>query len=292
MSDVTVIGLGPMGAALAQTLLQNGQRVIVWNRTAAKTEPLTRAGAVPAEDLASALTASPVIIISVSNYDVSKAILSTPEARAALRGRLVVQLSTGAPHEARASEAWMHAANALYLDGAIFALPDQIGAADTTIFVSGETEAFGASRQLLGLFAGNVAYLGEAIGMAAALDCAMLSFLNAAIIGLIHGARIYEAEGLDIDAFGAMAASLAPVIGDEAKHLADVIRTGKFGAPQASLATYANSVERILAHARDAGIDAAFPAFASRLFQQATAAGFGGEEVAALIKVLRGESQG
>ena len=45
MSDVTVIGLGAMGAALARTLL-NTYQVTVWNRTAAKAEPLVEAGAV------------------------------------------------------------------------------------------------------------------------------------------------------------------------------------------------------------------------------------------------------
>ncbi len=36
MSDISVIGLGAMGSALARTLLQNGYAVTVWNRTAGK----------------------------------------------------------------------------------------------------------------------------------------------------------------------------------------------------------------------------------------------------------------
>ena len=45
MSDISVIGLGAMGSALAHTLLQNGYSVTVWNRTAEKAEPLVSAGA-------------------------------------------------------------------------------------------------------------------------------------------------------------------------------------------------------------------------------------------------------
>ena len=33
MKDITIIGLGVMGTALARTLLENGYSVTVWNRT-------------------------------------------------------------------------------------------------------------------------------------------------------------------------------------------------------------------------------------------------------------------
>jgi 3-hydroxyisobutyrate dehydrogenase-like beta-hydroxyacid dehydrogenase len=45
-SDVSVIGLGAMGSALARTLLHNGHRVTVWNRTSAEADPLVRDAAV------------------------------------------------------------------------------------------------------------------------------------------------------------------------------------------------------------------------------------------------------
>ena len=43
--DVSVIGIGNMGSALAEALIANGHRVTVWNRTAAKCEALADAGA-------------------------------------------------------------------------------------------------------------------------------------------------------------------------------------------------------------------------------------------------------
>jgi hypothetical protein len=43
MSDVTVIGLGAMGSALAATLIEKGHVVTVWHRTAAKAAPLVAA---------------------------------------------------------------------------------------------------------------------------------------------------------------------------------------------------------------------------------------------------------
>src|SRR2546430_3624635 len=57
---VGVAGLGLMGSAIAQRLIEVGHRVTVWNRTPGKAKPLTDAGAslaaTPAE-LASAAEA-------------------------------------------------------------------------------------------------------------------------------------------------------------------------------------------------------------------------------------------
>ena len=39
MSDISVIGLGDMGSALASTLLKQGYSITVWNRSPAKAMP-------------------------------------------------------------------------------------------------------------------------------------------------------------------------------------------------------------------------------------------------------------
>jgi 3-hydroxyisobutyrate dehydrogenase-like beta-hydroxyacid dehydrogenase len=53
----------------------------VWNRTVAKTEALSRLG--------------------VSDYSSTRQLLAQPEIEAALRGKIVVQLSSGTPKDAR-----------------------------------------------------------------------------------------------------------------------------------------------------------------------------------------------
>jgi 3-hydroxyisobutyrate dehydrogenase-like beta-hydroxyacid dehydrogenase len=58
MSEVTVIGLGAMGSVIARTLLHNGYRVTVWNRTSAKAEALVQEGAILAPSVALAVKAS------------------------------------------------------------------------------------------------------------------------------------------------------------------------------------------------------------------------------------------
>lgn len=67
MSDVSIIGLGAMGSALARALLRGGQDVTVWNRTSAKAEPLVRDAATAAPDLVAAVAGSPVVVVAVDH---------------------------------------------------------------------------------------------------------------------------------------------------------------------------------------------------------------------------------
>lgn len=55
MSRIAVLGTGLLGAGFALRLLDNGQDVVVWNRTASKTEPLVQAGATAAASPAEAV---------------------------------------------------------------------------------------------------------------------------------------------------------------------------------------------------------------------------------------------
>ena len=75
MSEVSVIGLGAMGSALARALLRDGHRVTVWNRTSAKAEPLVRDGALLAHGPAAAVSASPIVLVCVEDYKVTRSIL-------------------------------------------------------------------------------------------------------------------------------------------------------------------------------------------------------------------------
>lgn len=58
MTSVTVLGLGPMGQALAAALLDAGHHTTVWNRTEAKAAQLLSRGARWAPNPARAVTAS------------------------------------------------------------------------------------------------------------------------------------------------------------------------------------------------------------------------------------------
>ncbi|MFN7145740.1 MAG: NAD(P)-binding domain-containing protein, partial [Myxococcota bacterium] len=52
---IAVLGTGLLGSGMVENLLAKGERVVVWNRTAAKLAPLVETGAVAAATPAEAV---------------------------------------------------------------------------------------------------------------------------------------------------------------------------------------------------------------------------------------------
>lgn len=286
MNAISIIGLGAMGMALAKTLVNKGVKVTVWNRTNTKAEPLVQIGATLAKDVLTAIQASPVLLVCVSNYPTAREILNAPGVAEALKGKVLLQLSTGTPQEARDSERWASERNIDYTDGAILATPNQIGGEAGVIFVSGRDAAYQKVRPLLAHVASNVRYLGEEVGLASTVDLATLSFLLNALLGFYHGANIYRAEGLSVADFGASISQLMPAIDEMVRHEADVIESGTYESVESSVQVVVDTFKLHRQHAAEANINADIPTAAAVIFGKAVAAGYGEQQVAALFKVL------
>jgi 3-hydroxyisobutyrate dehydrogenase-like beta-hydroxyacid dehydrogenase len=280
---VSVIGLGAMGSVLAQLLLRNSFEVTVYNRTKEKAQPLVTQGAIYTADVSAAIGASDIIIICVTDYAITKNIL----AGQALEGKVLVQLSTGTPQDARDAELWAHARGASYLDGAILATPSQMGRPDTPIFLSGAASAWQKSEPVLKALAGTLLYMGEAAGAAAAWDLSILSSMFGMMTGFFQGALIMEKEGLRVDALGAMIAQISPVLGQMVKITSEDIQQENYSVPESSLEICIQTFELLIRQAKEAGINAEIPTFELHLFNKGRAAGYGQDKLAALIKTLR-----
>jgi len=286
MSEITVIGLGLMGAALAQTLHQAGRDVTVWNRSPAKMQPFIDDGIATAPDLAAAVTASPVILVCIDNYDVTKALLGSVEAAPLLAGRTLIQLSTGTPREARAAATWAHAQDAAYLDGAILAGPGNIGTDTSIILLAGDQPAHDRAGPLLECLGGTVRYLGVNVGAASVLDLAWLCTSYGRFLAVAHAARLCESEGVGLDAFASLFEK-----GSMVHHDATVIHTAAFDHCTATLQVWGAALKQIQRQGQDAGINTDFPDQLAGLFEKAVDAGHGEEHVMALVKVLRTADQ-
>jgi 3-hydroxyisobutyrate dehydrogenase-like beta-hydroxyacid dehydrogenase len=141
---VAVIGTGRMGSALAAALLNKGFVTTVWNRTAAKTEPLSRIGGRVAKDTLEAVGQAEVVIVNINNYDSTMQLLQRPEIESALRGKILVQLSSGTPDEARQMQSWARPLGIEYLDGAILSYPEGIGKPEAAVLYSGSEQTLPA----------------------------------------------------------------------------------------------------------------------------------------------------
>lgn len=285
--SIVVLGLGKMGQTLARLMLEKGHRVTVWNRSADKAAELVAAGATLAATPAEAIAAGDLILMCVHDYPVAEQVLGAPGVEAALKGRLLIQLTTGSPEDARRAEQWVHRHGGLYLDGAIQAAPAQMGLPDTLILVSGAKDAWERGEEILRYLAGGTTYLGEKISAAAAMDLATLSYVYGATLGFFHGALIGEAEGFGAAEYGGIVARIAPAFGDFLKYEGGVIEKGDYRVSESPLSISVEATGRILDTARESGISTEIPEFFAGFFRRAVAAGYKDEEVAAIMKLLR-----
>ena len=76
MTQVAVLGTGIMGAAMARNLLRNGHGVAVWNRTAARAEPLAADGATVAASPAEAVRDADVVITMLNDGETALAAMT------------------------------------------------------------------------------------------------------------------------------------------------------------------------------------------------------------------------
>ena len=288
MSDVSVIGLGEMGSALARALLRDGHEVTVWNRTESKAEPLAKEGATAAPSLAAAVAASPIVLVCVTDYDATRAILSSADVRDQLAGQTVVQLSAGTPRESLDLESWVRDNGADYLDGNIQVYPDAIGTPEAVITFAGTEAAFERCRPILQSLGGAISHVGENAAMASALAYANGMVTMGALLGTIQGALICESVGVRVDEFTSrLIDDLTSIVGAPIQDLGERIQSNQFNDPQASLQIWALGAQQSIQLARDSQIDATFPVFVNEYLQKGVEAGLGSEDLSALVKVLR-----
>jgi 3-hydroxyisobutyrate dehydrogenase-like beta-hydroxyacid dehydrogenase len=281
MTDVSALGLGLMGSALARSLVDSGHDVTVWNRSPAKMDPLVRMGAAPASTVAAAVEASPIVLVNIDDYPSTRALFDPPDVVEKLSGRVIVQLSTGAPQEAREFEEWLNSQGADYLDGALLCYPEDIGTPDATIVYSGRRSVFDRCEALLTSLGEDSRFVGERVGSAATLDLAWLSSCYGAYAGAAHGVVLCETEGVDLGLYASIR------VNSEARWIIDTVKESAFGDPTATLSVWNAALRRIRDHARAAEINSEVPDFVAGILDRAEAAGHGSEHIAAMVKVLR-----
>ena len=282
MTDVTMIGLGAMGSALARAFIRAGHSVTVWNRTADRMQPLVSLGATAARSAADAALASPICVVCIDNYGITRRLIAEAGMLDPLSGRTLVQLCTGTPAEARDLATWLATYGVRVLDGAILPYPDGIGGADAQILFAGPADLYQSCKPILDCLGGDLRHVSEEVGAAAVLDMALLTHELSNYLGVWHGARVCEAEGLGVDVF----ASMLPQ-DDLAAHLAWRIHKADHDNPGATLAVWNAALDRIIAHARTARINREIPELISGLFRRAIALGHGNRDIATVIDVLR-----
>jgi 3-hydroxyisobutyrate dehydrogenase-like beta-hydroxyacid dehydrogenase len=283
---VTVVGAGRMGSALAKVLFDKGFATTVWNRTGAKTKALSSLGLSVAPTLEESVREADIVIVSVSNYSSTGQLLRQPDIENSLRGKIVVQLSSGTPKEAREMDSWARRCGISYLDGAILGSPESIGTPTCTIFYSGPVEVFNRVKPVLMVFGDGTLFVGEEIGHASAFDVAVLTFGISAMLGFLQGQVVWESENLPTGGFletiKGMMATMESIFTDMSRR----VSSKNYSGDQASLEAYSVVTKQLVSWCQDRGTDHTIPDAYVNLMERAIQAGKSQADFACLFEIL------
>ncbi|TKK87437.1 NAD(P)-dependent oxidoreductase [Herbidospora galbida] len=223
--ELTLLGLGAMGTALARAWLAAGYPLTVWNRTAGRAAPLAAEGAAVAATAAEAVAAGDLVVVCLlDDASVGEALAGVD-----LTGKDLVNLTTGTPAQARARAEWAESRGARFLDGGIMAVPPMIGVPESGGYVlySGSRALFDARHDALAVPAG-ARYVGTDPGFAALHDVALLSAMTGMFAGVSHAFALLRGEDLAPKDFAPLLVEWLTAMAPAAYEIAGQLESGDY----------------------------------------------------------------
>jgi 3-hydroxyisobutyrate dehydrogenase-like beta-hydroxyacid dehydrogenase len=286
---VSVLGLGQLGSRLAQAFLSAGHRTTVWNRTAAKADALVPQGAARAATVHEAITAATLLVVCLPDYDTVHEVLD-PHADA-LRGRVLVNLTSGTPQEATRMAAWADEHGADYLDGAAMSGTRLVGRPEALFIFSGSPAAFTAHRSVLDAL-GNAMHLGSAPALAPVYDTALFGLVWGALAGFHHALALVASEGVDPTAFAAVATGHMPFVTSLMTDHARQVRDGHYPDDDGTVEVHAAAMDHLVNASKAQGVRTDVPELVKTLLDAAVTAGHGGDGIASVAEAIAQAANG
>lgn len=288
MARIAFIGTGTMGREMVLKLLEAGHDVTVFNRTAAKIDPLVAAGAGAAESPASASTNAEFIISMVGDDEASRRVWLG--AGGVLEGdpdenAIAIESATLSRDWVEELAATLAARGMGFIDCPVTGGPDGAAAGRLTLLVGADTAILEAARPVLESYGQEIIHFGKpGAGTAYKLIVNLMGAVQASAVaeGLLLAQRI----GLDPDQVaaalskGACASPMVKYIGQrmiKGNH-EDIYFLARWRHKDAAYA---------LEMARQAGLDMPTSAAAEELFRRALSEGWGDLNSSVVIDVLR-----
>lgn len=278
-TPVGIVGLGLLGSALCDRLLDAGLSVRCYNRTREKAEPHVARGAEWADN---PFEACEFVVVCLYTASVVRETLKgfSGEFRP---GQCVIDATTGSPQDAELIGKWLNAFGVDYLEAPIAASSEQTRQGKAIAFVGGEAELLNRSREVLDSLVAAAHHVGP-WGAAA-----RFKLVNNLILGLNRAAL---AEGL----------ALADRLGLDLGMTLDVLRecnaysgvmdtkgpkmvAGDY-ATQAKLVQHAKDVRIILEEAAERGLPLPLSQVHLSLLERGEAAGLGDLDNSAIYRVI------
>jgi 3-hydroxyisobutyrate dehydrogenase len=196
---VGVAGLGRMGRAIAERLLECGVRVTVWNRSADSVAPLVAQGASSAPSAAALATACDIVLTSLLNDAAIDTVYNGPSGllTAPVAGKLFVDTSTISPETAVRIGNAASQAGASFVDSPVLGTVVPARTGRLIAMAGGTAEAVAKARAVLSHIAQTVHHTGPA-GSGAAMKLAVNIPMTAYWAAMTDSFAVAHACQLDV----------------------------------------------------------------------------------------------
>jgi 3-hydroxyisobutyrate dehydrogenase len=183
VAKVAFLGTGLLGSGMIEAMVRRGDAVTVWNRTASKARALERLGAEVAATSGDAVADADRVHMTLSDDAVVDRTIGDflPRLRSTA---LVVDHSTTSPRGTVARARRLQQAGVRFLHAPVFMSPQMARESIGLMMASGPQPVFEAARGDLQKMTGEVWYLGDEAGRAAAFKLFGNSMLFAITAGI------------------------------------------------------------------------------------------------------------
>ena len=283
--SVSVIGLGPMGQAMVRVFLEAGVEVTVWNRSTDKIDAMVELGARRAESVAEALDASEVTVLSLTHYAAMYEVLG--RATDHLAGKVIANLSSDSPEEARRGAAWVRDHGAQFISGCVMSAGDDITHPASYIFYSGPREVFDAHADLLHPLS-PPEYLGADDGLAQVFYQALLTIFHPWLLAFDQATAVIDRSGHDIAEFVPFVIRSAAAFPFFMEEFSVANQSGGW-ASLASLRMMDAGAQHIIDASEEVGVDATLSHTAQAFWRRAVALSEEKGEPVSTYTLMRGD---
>ncbi len=278
--NISLLGTGLLGSAVAERLLSQGHSITVWNRDASKSAALTERGANQAQTPAEALDACPLTLLFLSDRAAIESVLFTETARPMLAGHLIVNMGTISPADSLALASALHDVGAEYAECPVLGSLPEARAGTLILMFGGTIELFARLAPVLHDLGKEPRHIGK-VGQAAALKLALNQLIAAETAAFAASLALVQAHGVAVDDFMQLLRGSALYAPTFDKKL-DRMLGGDFSHPNFPLDHLIKDVRLFIESAKAQGIDTHPLAALETALAQVSQTGHGQEDYSAL----------
>jgi len=291
---IAFLGLGKMGSGMAARLVAAGHSLSVYNRTAARAEPLAKVGARVADSACSAAENADVIIGMTADDQSSRAMwLGEQGALAAANApdALAIECSTLSHDWVMDLARRVRARGFRYVDAPVTGLPDAAAAGTLTLLVGADPADLDAARPVFASLATRVLHFGP-VGKGTAYKL-MVNLLGAIqIASAAEGLAFAEAAGLDLRLVADAIASGQAASPQVVRNVRRFVDADHAGSVNFTPALRLKDVEYALRLAEGLGVPQSFGTVAADIYRRMCGAGFARDNESRVIDVVRPRKSG